>query len=349
MDSPMGKTISPQLTVDVHIPSVMWGRFVAPFLAGEEPYIRHLRLGPQADDHEALIPDDAVVARYDGDRHRIILAQVAGCTVLLQSSHGSTALHVRASTAAEAEKVTTDFASRIEPASDVGLIPIDFWQVSNGPYTVTRRLEAPTWTDVAGHYPAEVGARLESLAETRPSVGNGRIILWHGAPGTGKTTAVRALARHWAAECRFQIVLDPDMVFAKSSILMEVLLADEDDNPERWRVLVIEDADELLREDAKDRVGQALSRLLNLGDGILGQGMRVLVLITTNEPVRRLHPALIRPGRCLAEIEFRAFTRTEATTAFGPDIPAGNELTLAHIMQGTAATTEPPVPVGTYL
>ena len=28
------------------------------------------------------------------------------------------------------------------------------------------------------------------------------------------------------------------------------------------------DADELLREDAKSRVGQALSRLLNLGDGI---------------------------------------------------------------------------------
>ena len=56
------------------------------------------------------------------------------------------------------------------------------------------------------------------------------------------------------------------------------LLAPRNDSPQ-WRVLVIEDADELLREDAKSRVGQVLSRLLNLGDGILGQGLRVIVLM----------------------------------------------------------------------
>jgi hypothetical protein len=46
-----------------------------------------------------------------------------------------------------------------------------------------------------------------------------------------------------------------------------------------------------------------LSRLLNLTDGLLGQGRRVLAAITTNEDIRVLHPAATRPGRCLAQIE----------------------------------------------
>ena len=119
------------------------------------------------------------------------------------------------------------------------------------------------------------------------------------------------MAREWAGRARFQVVLDPNIVFSRSSHLMSVIMDDPRNEVPEWRVLVVEDADELLREDAKSRVGQALSRLLNLGDGILGQGMKVIVLITTNEPIQRLHPALLRPGRCLTEIEFRKFTAAE--------------------------------------
>jgi hypothetical protein len=34
--------------------------------------------------------------------------------------------------------------------------------------------------------------------------------------------------------------------------------------------------------------------------------------VTTNEPVGRLHPALRRPGRCWAQVEFAPFTAREA-------------------------------------
>ena len=39
----------------------------------------------------------------------------------------------------------------------------------------------------------------------------------------------------------------------------------------RWRLLILEDCDELIRGDAKSGTGQSLARLLNLTDGILGQ------------------------------------------------------------------------------
>jgi hypothetical protein len=46
---------------------------------------------------------------------------------------------------------------------------------------------------------------------------------------------------------------------------------------------------------------------------MLGQGRDVLVAITTNEDLTRLHPAVVRPGRCLARLEIGRLTQAEAT------------------------------------
>ena len=79
-----------------------------------------------------------------------------------------------------------------------------------------------------------------------------------------------------------------------------------------WRLLVLEDTGELLTPDAKSIIGQGLSRFLNVVDGLIGQGLRVLVLVTTNEEIRALHPAVARPGRCAANIEFEPLAPDEA-------------------------------------
>jgi hypothetical protein len=81
----------------------------------------------------------------------------------------------------------------------------------------------------------------------------------------------------------------------------------------QWRLLVLEDTGELLRPDAKSIIGQGLSRFLNVVDGLIGQGLRVLVLVTTNEEIGTLHPAVARPGRAAANIEFKPLTRAEAS------------------------------------
>ena len=91
---------------------------------------------------------------------------------------------------------------------------------------------------------------------------------------------------------------------------------DDEEERERkaWRVLVLEDTGELLSADARVSMGQGLSRFLNVVDGLIGQGLRVLVLVTTNEPIKRLHPAVARPGRCAANVEFTALSRSEAAS-----------------------------------
>lgn len=100
-----------------------------------------------------------------------------------------------------------------------------------------------------------------------------------------------------------------------TSYLLEVLTASESggfQSTPYWKLIVLEDSGELLAADARERTGQALSRLLNTTDGLLGQGMNVLVLVTTNEPLRKLHPAIQRPGRCWSQTAFTQFSMNEA-------------------------------------
>ncbi|MCL1800546.1 MAG: hypothetical protein FWG25_04170, partial [Promicromonosporaceae bacterium] len=79
--------------------------------------------------------------------------------------------------------------------------------------------------------------------------------------------------------------------------------------------------------------GAALGRLLNLTDGILGQGTNALVLLTTNEDLKTLHPALIRPGRALAKVEFPPFSTEDANEWLGGSAYVDGSTTLAELYE----------------
>ena len=158
-----------------------------------------------------------------------------------------------------------------------------------------------------GNYAAATAQRLGALMEMREPE-RGRLLLWHGAPGTGKTHALRALARAWRDWCSVHCVLDPEALLSPDpNYLLDVLASDEDG----WRLIVLEDAGELARIDAGRASG--MGQLLNLTDGLLGQGARALVLITTNEPAAVINPALRRLGRCLADVEFAPLSAAESS------------------------------------
>jgi len=120
-------------------------------------------------------------------------------------------------------------------------------------------------------------------------------------------------------------------------------------------LLVVEDADELISRQARDRTGQALSRLLNVTDGLIGQVHPTLVCITTNEPMAELHPAVRRPGRCLADIEVPRLSRAEAAAWLGEGVdapPSGASLAELLVLREevgepvTGASIDAPATVG---
>lgn len=345
-------TTSPVLAMNVepNPQDAVWARFVAPFLAGEATRVRQVECPTEGVRPIDLVPLGSVVSTWEADSRSTLLAETTYATILIQSWAGSRHAYLRATDFEAIEKAEADLRSRFPTRVDDDTVEVDFWQVNRGAFTSSRAIVAPG-PEVERNYPPAVWEQFVELRDGDLELDGGRIVLWHGPPGTGKTTAIRALARSWKGHVRTQIVLDPEAVFGSSSLLMQLLMDESDGEP--WRLLVVEDADELIRADAKDRVGQALSRLLNLSDGILGQGVRVAVLITTNEPVARLHPALVRPGRCLAETEFRRFTRAEAETRGPTDLPDGASFSLAELSaleRGEAAdVADPAVSTGMYL
>jgi Domain of unknown function (DUF5925)/ATPase family associated with various cellular activities (AAA) len=339
---------------------------LARFVDGSQPYVESFEVEGVARATDLVAPG-TVRQQVTGEKWERALAGGDGWTVLVQrGSSGWSSLRVAATDPELLAKMVADVRSRapvVEPRPDV--LSVEFWYEGPcGAAAVRRRLDAPTWESIATHYTAPVRGRLDGLMAMSPPDAGGRLLLWHGLPGTGKTTAIRALARSWSAWCSTTYVVDPERFLGSAHYLLSVLLEstgdDRDDDDEepavpRWRLLVLEDADELLRADAKKETGQALSRLLNVADGFLGQGVRVLVLITTNEPLGRLHPAVIRPGRCLAEVEFTPLTAAESAAFLGNGRSAEG-LTLAELFErrgdvakvSTAAPPAPPVS-GQYL
>jgi len=133
------------------------------------------------------------------------------------------------------------------------------------------------------------------------------ILIVQGPPGTGKTRFVRAilgaLSRRMSG--RASVLYTADRRALESDRIFMEFLTEEHD------AFVIEDADHILASRANGNLD--MHRFLAIADGIVrAQGRKIL--FTTNLPnVGDIDDALLRPGRCFANVRTRALSRSEAT------------------------------------
>lgn len=266
---------------------------------------------------QIVVLGDIELAVREGSECAVVLRLGPDMLVQIGGGRGHGRITVAGMDHAAVDGVLEDLVETLREEEAEDEVPVTFWAHSAGwPANPRRRIRAPRWSEIRGNYgTASRGALDELMAADGP--GPGGLLLWHGEPGTGKSYALRALAREWRGWCDTHFITDAEVFLGRTSYLLDALLrggrgGSDDGAGRRWRLVVLEDSGELLAADARATAGQALSRLLNLSDGLLGEGLRAIVLVTTNEPLRQLHPAVVRPGRTWMELEFGALRVDEA-------------------------------------
>ena len=222
----------------------------------------------------------------------------------------------------------------------------------------SRLIDAPKWAEIQENYSLQAAKQITDLMTAKPGTQSGRICILRGEPGTGKTHILRALAREWRNNARFMYIMDLQNFFTDPGYMTSALL-NESNTHGKWQVILCEDAEKYITRRETKTVGtdahqvgvgsDALSTLLNLGDGMLGQGLRILFVFTTNTAHADLDPAITRPGRCFLDLEVPPLTVDESTKwlrSHGRDMQAVRPMTLTDLyhIQGHVPESSPAVP-----
>jgi len=176
---------------------------------------------------------------------------------------------------------------------------------------------------------------LERLRQRRSGV-----TVLHGPPGCGKTSYLRGLMSRLIDRFEFYYLPVSTFHVLTSPHFVSFWLEQAGERRGKQRIAVMEDSEQLLLpRDAGSQTD--VSNLLNIGDGFLGERLRLHMIATTNSPIRQLDPALLRPGRLMGTREFRRLTRPEAqrlAEAKGLALADQPDFSLAELYCGAVAS-----------
>lgn len=133
------------------------------------------------------------------------------------------------------------------------------------------------------------------------------LILLHGLPGAGKTSYIEQLISKGGT--RKLVYIPPHLANSIASPAFISFVREK----LKSCVLVIEDAEDILKDREGNADSTAVSNLLNISDGILGKALNILIIATFNMDRQFIDKALMRKGRLVAEYKFGELTVDKAT------------------------------------
>jgi SpoVK/Ycf46/Vps4 family AAA+-type ATPase len=123
------------------------------------------------------------------------------------------------------------------------------------------------------------------------------IILFHGDPGTGKTSYIKYLTR--LIEEKEILFISPSMAESLSEPSIIPFLMEHKNS-----ILIIEDAENVISDRRGNVSSAGVSNILNITDGILGECLNIQIIATFNMNKEKIDNALLRKGRLIAEHKF---------------------------------------------
>ncbi len=132
---------------------------------------------------------------------------------------------------------------------------------------------------------------------------NGIAVLY-GDAGTGKTYYIRHLCKVLKKKILY---VPPAMVSAIVSPSFIQLLEKNKNS-----ILLIEDADNILRKRDEMTDSQDVSSILNLADGMLTDVLKIQIVATFNTKLSSIDSAFLRKGRLIIQHEFKQLPKAKA-------------------------------------
>lgn len=139
---------------------------------------------------------------------------------------------------------------------------------------------------------------IDKTIKERLTSSKGGLFMFHGPPGTGKTTYIKYLAGQINRDF---IYIPTTMIenFTSDPNCLNILIQKTN------CIIILEDAEKAIMKRHGDGMdSSAVSSLLNLSDGILSDILKTSVILTYNCPKNEIDSALRRKGRLQVDYEF---------------------------------------------
>jgi adenosyl cobinamide kinase/adenosyl cobinamide phosphate guanylyltransferase len=185
-------------------------------------------------------------------------------------------------------------------------------------------IKLPKSINLELNYGKASAEKLEKITELMAKNKNG-LVLFSGDPGTGKSTFIKYLTTKtdrkviYLSSAAAEQLTNPDFL----SFIMS----------HRNCILLLEDAEKVIRSRESSDSG-AVSNILNITDGILGDCLNIMIIATFNIERENIDSALVRKGRLLFEHCFKALSAEECNEIFksiGSEKSTDVPMTLADI------------------
>ena len=147
----------------------------------------------------------------------------------------------------------------------------------------------------------EIHSKIEKFVSSDEKNG---IVLFHGIPGGGKNSYLR----HLISSCEARFIYIPNNLFSElsSPSFMDFISGFPNS------IIILEDCEDILKPREEHNMDTGISTLLNLGDGLLGDALKIKIICTFNTELKNIDQALLRKGRLVQRYEFKELSVEKA-------------------------------------